>query len=385
MNTPSEVDAVTTPGITARLRIVLIISSLGAGGAQRVIVFIANQWAAKGHHVTLITFDRSGGASFFPVHPNVSRVHLEVTMLRWKPFRGFNTVRQVFAIRRGLHEADPEIVISFIAKVNILTILASRRLNVPVIISDRVDPRTHALDPARRIFRRLLYPRASHLVAQTQTALSFFPRGVQRRGRVIPNPVPLPAPVTNGAPTGRAGCVVVAVGRLHEQKGFDLLLRAFAIVQPRHQDWTLEIWGEGEERGRLEQLVHELSLEAYVRLPGLTTRPYDVLRGADLFVMSSRREGFPNALCEAMASGLPVISADCPSGPGEIIRSGFDGVLVPPENVGELAAAMDRLMSNRTERDNLASRAPEVATRFSPAKVMADWDTLLQESLAEQR
>jgi glycosyltransferase involved in cell wall biosynthesis len=171
-------------------------------------------------------------------------------------------------------------------------------------------------------------------VTPSRGVLESFPRAIRARGRVIANPVDLTPPRRRLTGTGR----LVAVGRLVHQKGFDLLLRAFARIAPEHPQWTLTIWGEGDRRRQLEALCTELGLLEQVALPGLTERPGQWLEDAEVFVLSSRFESFGNVITEAMVAGLPVVAFDCPWGPGEILRDGEDGLLVPPEDVGALAA-----------------------------------------------
>ena len=168
------------------------------------------------------------------------------------------------------------------------------------------------------------------------------------------------------------------------QKGFDLLLEAFSRVAQRNAHWSLKILGDGPLKDQLTVQTKKLNLTERVQFTGALADPFPVLRAADLFVFSSRFEGFGNALCEAMACGLPAISFDCPSGPSEIIRNGVDGVLIPAEDIDALAAAMDELMLNDQERLKLAARAPEVSLRFGIERILGLWERMLNDLLIKQ-
>jgi glycosyltransferase involved in cell wall biosynthesis len=214
-------------------------------------------------------------------------------------------------------------------------------------------------------------------VAQTTAALSYFPPAAGRIDRAIPNPV-LPPRGSGKALVPRTDPVVLAMGRLGPEKGFDRLLEAFARLAPAFPDWRLEIWGEGSERPALEASRRRLRLEDRVTLPGLTNVPGDVMRQSSLFVLSSSFEGFPNVLGEALACGLPAVSFDCPNGPAEIVRHGIDGLLVPPAGgVAALAEALGRLMGDPEERRRFAARTPEVLERFDVDRVISLWEGLL--------
>jgi glycosyltransferase involved in cell wall biosynthesis len=182
-----------------------------------------------------------------------------------------------------------------------------------------------------------------------------------KKRRVIYNPFFAPEqqarpgveslPDENSWMTEIQGPIVVSMGRFTRQKGFDILLKAFSTLAAAGQsDWNLIILGDGELRGELEQLVEDLGLSSRVIMPGRVKDPFSVLRHADLFVMSSRFEGFPMAHGEAMLCGLPVVATDCPSGPSELIRDGVDGILVENENQLQLEEAMQKLMSNAVLR-----------------------------------
>ena len=168
------------------------------------------------------------------------------------------------------------------------------------------------------------------------------------------------------------------MGRLARQKGFDLLIEAFSRIANQHPQWSVKILGEGPARASLKRLIAEKGLNGRVVLAGWEPDPDFVLKQSDLFVLSSRFEGFPNALLEAMACGLPSISFDCPSGPAEIIRDTIDGLLVPAEDIEALANTLDRVLGDDSLRQRLSAEAVHVVDRFSAERYFANWDAVLR-------
>ena len=386
------------------MRMTLVISTLRGGGAERVVSNMANYWAKKGWPVTVLTIFHGPDAPCYQLDPHV--VHHDMRFCRSlrpsNPNAGvLRALKDIFddcspierrtlipelgfisALRNAIVDTRPQSVVSFINITNIRVLLATRGLCLPVIVSERDDPYRDPIPEGAAQLRRRVYPMATYLVAQTEEAADYFAAEVGDRRRAIPNPVlqpELPDP-GNDASAPKVGRVLVGMGRLVYEKGFPLLLSAFSMVADKHPSWSLEIWGEGPQREELEQLSRALNISERFRLPGFTDRPFEVLSRADLFAMSSWIEGFPNALCEAMACGLPVVSFDCSSGIRQIIRDGIDGVIVRAEDPSALAVALDRLMDDEEERRRLAGNALEITERFGLDKTMAKWEQLVLNS-----
>lgn len=338
---------------------------------------IANYWAEHGQQVTLISL-ASSGEDFYPLHPGVCRMGLN--LIQVSPDAGAavkNNVRRLKQLRQVIKASQPDVVISFIDQMNVLTLVASVGLGIPVIVCEHTDPYHHDIGFIWSNLRRLFYRRATAIVMLTNELRGWAEQFVNAHGvRVIPNPVSAVEP-SGGSDWKHPRNTIVAVGRLEPVKGFDLLLEAFARCAEKHFDWSLIIIGEGKERGSLEALSGQLGIKDRVEMPGLIQDPFRILRGADLFVLSSRYEGIPLALLEAMACGLAAIATDCSTGPREVIRDGVDGVLVRPNDVDALASAMDRLMTDSVERKRLGMCAADAVERFKIDKVMNMWDELL--------
>jgi GalNAc-alpha-(1->4)-GalNAc-alpha-(1->3)-diNAcBac-PP-undecaprenol alpha-1,4-N-acetyl-D-galactosaminyltransferase len=366
------------------MRCTLIIHSLNAGGAERVISNMANYWAAHGWEINLLTFEEDRKKPFYNLDSQISHIPLGIAGYSPNPIMGiWNNLTRIQALRTAIINSKPNVVISFMHKTNEIVLLATRWLNVPVIVSERIDPVRHSTGKIWEQLRQWTYPLADRIVVQTKRAGDYFSPKLQKRICVISNPVLLPPDAKELSDKLLSQRSLIAMGRLVPQKGFDILLEALAKLKDRYPEWTLTILGEGELRPQLESLRNKLGLGDRVHLVGRVKNPHVFLKQADIFIMSSRFEGFPNALCEAMACGLPVISTDCPNGPREIIRDGVDGILVPNEDVPELVTAMERLMYDEKERQSLGDRAKEVTERFGLEKVMSIWESLINEVIKE--
>jgi len=362
------------------MRITLIIHAINGGGAERVMTNLAAYWAQAGKSVHVICMDDGKNPPFYPQHPSVGREHLG--LLRnsnnlWQS--AVRTPPRLLAIRRAIRRSKPSIIVSFIDKMNILTLLSTAGLGIPILACEHTYPKGRSIGKAWEFLRLVTYPRAAAVVTLTESGLRCFSGSIQNRGAVIPNPVTVPPGYRGCALTkaARTDKTLIALGRISRVKGFDLLVTAFAAVSQQHPNWSLEIWGEGRSRRDIEASVRALNIGHRVRLPGVTREPLEKLKTADLFVLSSRTEGFPMALCEAMACGLPVVSFDCLSGPREVVREGVDGILVSPGNVAALAEALGRLMGDDALRKSLGNRGPEVLDRFSIESVMQKWERLI--------
>jgi glycosyltransferase involved in cell wall biosynthesis len=338
---------------------------------------LASAWSDRGSEVTLIAFD----GSHVPAYPLHAAVKLRSLGVPNQPsanlFQALSrNIRRIWRLRREIYQSKPDVVISFVDFPNILTLLATRGARVPVIVSERANPALVEIGAFWGMLRRLTYPFASALVCQTSAMVTLTQAKIKIAGYTIPNPVVLPSSSNIQPNRNSKSRLIVAMGRLVPQKGFDLLLEAFSRIADRHPDWLVKILGQGPLQKQLEAQAESLGIKERVYFAGVLADPFPELRAADLFVFSSRFEGFGNALAEAMACGLPAISFDCPAGPSDIIRQGVDGILVPPEDVTALAQAMDRLMGDERERARLAHRAREAVDRFSLEGVLVLWDKL---------
>ena len=364
-------------------RVLIFIHSLHGGGAERVAADLSAHWAQAGRDVMVVT-QADARDDAYTLHPAVRREVLHTAGGGGGLHGVLANVRRVRALRRVLRQFQPDIVLAIMTTASVLAVLAARGLPCKVIATEHTHPPSQALSGLWQRLRRLTYPRAARVVALTRGTADWLSRHVPgSRLAVIPNPVHwplsrtepvLPPPATDGHRR------LLAVGRLHPDKGFDLLIQAYARVAEAHPDWDLVILGEGGERARLQAQIDAAGLGARVALPGRVGNVGDWYGSADLYVLSSRFEGLSNTLLESLASGLAAVCFDCDTGPREVVRDGIDGVLVRPNgDVPALAAALAGLMDDAATRQAMAQRAVEARERFSAQRVLALWQQLFDD------
>ncbi len=367
------------------MKITLVIYGLGGGGAERVMSIVANYWVSHGWEVTLIMLVDPTQASFYQLDPRIKIKSLGIAGNSGNAIAALtNTWQRIKVLKQAILVSQPDVVISFMNSVNVYTIIAGQQLNLPTIVSEHIYPGASDANKIWQFVMKLTYRYADLVTVLTQNALPFYPAAKGYRSIVMPNPVMAPAKMVVKEELS-AHPSLIAIGRLQPQKGFDLLMKAFAKIQAKYPDWQIVILGEGPMRSELEQLRSQLQLTDRVHLPGLVTNVQDYLSQADIFVLPSRFEGFPMALCEAMAAGLPAIAADCLSGPREIIDHGINGLLVPTEDIEALAQGLDDLMSNPIQRQQIAKNAPQILDRFGIDRVMGIWAEAIDRVIAQKR
>lgn len=377
---------------TLSRRLTIVVPSLSLGGAEGVAAMMANHWAKQTHEVTLITLD-SAEADTFSLEESVHRIALDLMQDSENLFQAISNNRlRINYLQAAIARSNPDIVISLTDRMNVLTLLATGKMRCPVIISERSDPRHHSIGRLWSFLRKRTYPRASALVVQTQGVADFCRQWLKSTHiEVIPNAVPIarsgevPAVSPEMLAARTPSKIILGLGRLSYEKGFDRLLDAFATIAAEFPEWQLRILGEGSLRVSLQEQIRKLGLQEQVELAGWTSEPELQLDQGAIFVLPSRYEGFPNALLQAMSRGLACVSFDCESGPAEIIRPELDGLLVPAGNNSGLAQELKRLMGDAALRHRLAVEALQVTERFSVEEYFLHWEQLIDQAISESK
>lgn len=354
------------------------INSMGKGGAERVVSVLSEMFAGDGYEVVIVTLWRA--KEEYPLAEGIRRINLGDDGKLEKAGRIRLAVGRLWTLRTLIRKEDPDLVISFCNKANFRCSYCMLGMKIPLLVSVRNDPRIDYFPHKNGVSR--MERRASGCVFQTKDALACFDEKFQKKSRVIWNPIDEKYLIDKEKPVKQAK-YLVTVGRLSAQKNQLLLLKAFSLIRKELPEYQLRIYGEESERGvkkMLTEYIEQEQMQDCVLFMGQSSHLEKEIRDASLFILSSDYEGMPNALMEAMAMGIPVISTDCPcGGPAELIEDGVSGLLVPVGDEKELASAIMRVLRGPELWERLSRNGMEIKKRVSPDKIYGEWKAFVEE------
>lgn len=375
--------------------LVIVCPHLGDGGAQRVITTLANAWSERGRGICVVTLDEQ--ADSYRLDSGVVRIRMgglpgahatwrrriasSLGRLRVVRRFGFYLLiwRGVATLRRVMQRVRAPVVLAFLGPCNVMTILACRALGRRVIISERNDPARQPLRHPWNFLRRLCYRHADVVSANSRGALdtmrSYVP---ERKLALVPNPLVLPQGSSDG-PAAAPGAApsLLTVGRLQEQKAHDILLEAFARLPAAFASWRLTIVGRGELEKALRVQAAALGIAERIVWHGQVPDPFAFYRAASIFVLPSRYEGMPNALLEAMSCGVPVVVSDASPGPLEVVKHMETGLVVPVDDAGALASAIELVGADVALARKLGDAGRRRVSEYALPKALAAWDRVI--------
>lgn len=356
------------------MKVAMLIGALQKGGAERVLVNLADYLTNRGHQVVMVTtYQRQDE---YALNPKVKRVISDITEEETTESRITNFKRRFCKLRSIWKLEKPDVVLSFIGKNNMMNVLTTAFLPVSTAVAVRGEPNAEYYSRWMRFAARLLFVFADGVILQTEASKKFFGRRVRKKAVILRNPIN--ATFFRPRFEGERDKEIVAVGRLDNNKNQELLIRAFAQISADYPDYKLIIYGEGENRDKLTQLITQLRVEEKVFLPGNTNNVADVIYKTCVFVLPSDTEGMPNTLIEAMILGLTVIATDCPcGGPADLIDHDVNGILSPVGDVNMMKENLQKVLNNLQHADEMGRNATKTADIYRAEQVYAEWEKYL--------
>nr|WP_186324865.1 glycosyltransferase [Paenibacillus bovis] len=348
-------------------KIVIFTGTLSFGGSERVISILSKS-LLKHYNIEIILFYNR------PIWYEMDE-RIKITLLNdLIPGKG-SIFKKIMFYRKYIKKVKPKTVISFLAPFNIFSIISLIYTGIPIIVAERNDPRHIPNRYYLRWLRNFLYFFAHFIVVQTENNKKYFSKKIQQKCHVIYNPISIDKEIGKALNIKKQK-KIVSVGRLIDQKNHRLLVNAFCKIHEMFPEYRLIIYGEGDERENLLNLIKRLGLENYIELPGVKKDVNSLILDAELFILPSNFEGMPNALIEAMCIGLPCISTKV-SGAVDLIKNEENGILINIGSESELVEKIKLVLENKELANTLGHKACEISKVLNKEKVVGDWIDLI--------
>lgn len=365
------------------MKILFAISTMQDGGAERTVANLANYFANQNNEVIIMVLDNN--ESFYNLDVKIDYRKLDLYRDNKKVINKILRYKKIInKIRKLLKEERPDIMLSMNYKLLPIIIMANIFINIPIVCSERSNPYIYPSGLTWRYLRKILSIACDGYIFQTERAKKYFPLKTQSKSVIIQNPISSQCELYKDIYIGDKK-QIVAVGRLNRVKGFDLLIKSFSRIADEIQDINLIIYGEGPERNNLTNLIEKLKLDNRVTLYGKSTDVLNEIKNSKMFILSSRNEGMPNSLMEAMAIGLPCISTKCELGPEELIENNINGLLVEVDDVEEMSQSILKLINDRRFAKILSKNALKIRETNSLKKISMEYYIYFQRVIEKKK
>lgn len=364
------------------MNILCIIPTLGHGGAQRVLVELAEHLSATTSYQVSFLIFKGGEDRFYKPNDQIP-VHC-IDTVQGNSISWLALSQTPMRVRKKIKYIAPDVIISFQDVANFPTLLATLGLNCRVIVSERLDPSHHSAAKTRQLVRSLLYPLADRIVVQTKHIANQMPKITAKQVSIIPNPAPTITTSANPHIPTKNGFRAIAAGRLEDQKNFSFLIDAIAHARLHLAGWHIEIFGEGSQRKILQDKIESLSLQKHITLRNATEDLGAEMRRSHLYLLTSKYEGFPNTLLEAVAYGLPSIAIRSVSGVEEMVRNNINGITLAanqstPEHFGDKLA---KLANDAELRESMGKNCKHIVETYQRARLYDRWKEIIENIIA---
>lgn len=358
--------------------IAFYIGSLARGGAEHVIVNLASYFKKQGYRVYIVT--KLIDEPEYDVPDGIERILADITPQEITSSRIINLYRRIKKLSDIWKKIKPDIIVSFIRKNNLMAIASSRGLGIPVVVSIRSNPERELKGGFFRILSFFMFRFADGIIMQTSAGREFLPEYLKKKAVILPNS--LGEAFVGKAFSDERKREIAVVGRIDDNKNQRMALEAFMAIKDDYPEWSIHLYGDGEEREDLEKSFNDERIVFHGQVDGVQ----DYIAESSVFILPSKQEGMPNALIEAMALGVACISTDCPcGGPADIIEQNKNGILIPVDDRAELEKQLRRVLDDPMLRSRLGKEAEKIADRLSPVKVNAMWREYIEKIVSKKQ
>ena len=350
-------------------KVLFVANKLYGGGAEKVLTLLANEMNKNNFNVEIVTYKKVNQT--YNLNKDVKYTCIESKTKN----RFIQKLLRIIKIRRKIKEYNPDLIIAFEYFVNMQTIIANMFLKNKLIISERADPNFTGNKVGIKQLRNILYRYANALVCQTPDAKAYFPKKVQDKAVIIPNPI---TPNLPERYTGERKKEIVNFCRIEHPKNLPLLIDAFEILNKEYSDYKLKIYGNGSAENEIREYVNQKHLQEKVEINDFAQNIHKEVIESAMFVSSSNHEGISNSMIEAMGIGLPTICTDCPCGGAKMmIENNVNGILVPVGDKEALYRAMKKIIENPEFAEEISKNAVKINERLKQDKICKMWMELM--------